>query len=67
MDSDFLPDCVFPTPFGWVCISRSDNSDALGAFQQDVRALSSACATARPPGAVSNDDAAQCDQPTSVA
>src|ERR1022692_4459577 len=23
MDSDFLPACAFPTPFGWVCIPPS--------------------------------------------
>ena len=65
MDSDFLP-AAFPTPFGWVCISRPHDSDALGTFQQDLSALSTACATARPPVAV-NDDAAQCDEPASVA
>src|ERR1022692_2698295 len=30
MDSDFLPACAFPTPFGWVCIPPSQGRPTGG-------------------------------------
>lgn len=57
MDSNSRPHSAFPTPFGWVFLSPSEDSDDPGAFQQDLSALSSACAAAQLPVEVSDTEA----------